>query len=100
MPSRREFLATAAAGVGVSALAARGAWAAGAPAIKSPLNGPIGLQLWSLREYLPKDLAGTLGKVRAMGFEVVEAAGLWGHTLPELRAALDAAGLRCTSAHI
>jgi len=100
MPSRREFLTTVAAGVGASALATRWTWAAGAPTIKSPLNGPIGLQLWSLREYLPTDLAGTLGKVRAMGFEVVESAGLWKHTLPEFRAALDTAGLKVTSAHI
>jgi sugar phosphate isomerase/epimerase len=68
--------------------------------IQSPLNGPIGLQLWSLREYLPKDLPGTLAQVRAMGFREVEGAGLWGKTLPEFRAALDAAGLRCRSAHM
>jgi sugar phosphate isomerase/epimerase len=64
------------------------------------LNGPVGLQLWSLREYLPKDLPGTLAKIRALGFREVEGAGLWGKTVPELRAALDAAGLRCQSAHM
>jgi sugar phosphate isomerase/epimerase len=100
MPCRREFLTTLAVAAGASAVAARSTWAAGGPTIKSPLNGPIGLQLWSLREYLPKDLPGTLAKVRGMGFEVVEAAGLWGHTLLEFRAALDAASLKCTSAHI
>ena len=68
--------------------------------IKTTLNGPVGLQLWSLREYCPKDLRGTLGKVRAMGFQEVEAAGLWGATLADMRAALDAAGLRCRSAHL
>jgi sugar phosphate isomerase/epimerase len=62
--------------------------------------GAVGLQLWSLREYLPKDLPGTLAKVRAMGFREVESAGLWGHTAAELRRALDAAGLRCQSAHM
>ena len=40
--------------------------------IKTALNGPVGLQMWSLREYLPKDLAGALAKVRAMGFREVE----------------------------
>jgi sugar phosphate isomerase/epimerase len=35
-----------------------------------------------------------------MGFTTVEGAGLWKHTLPELKAALDTAGLRCTSAHM
>ena len=68
--------------------------------IRNPLNGPIGLQLWSLREYLPKDLGGTLAKIRAMGFREVEGAGLWKRTAADLRQALDAAGLRCQSAHM
>jgi len=91
-----------AAGLSASAALSRFAFSAGSAAaeIKSPLNGPIGLQLWSLREYLPKDLPGTLAKVHDMGFRTVEAAGLWKHTLPEMRAALDTAGLRCTSAHM
>lgn len=67
--------------------------------IESPLNGPVGLQLWSLRNYLPKDIPGTLARIRAMGFREVEGAGLWGSTAPELRRGLDAAGLRCQSAH-
>lgn len=100
MGSRREFLASAMAGLGVSAL--RPAWVRGADEaeIKTALNGPVGLQLWSLREYLPKDLPGTLAKVRAMGFREVEGAGLWGHSAAALRAALDKAGLRCPSAHM
>lgn len=100
MASRRSFLTTLAAGVGASVLAPRGARAAEPSEIKTALNGPVGLQLWSLREYLPKDLSGTLAKVRAMGFRDVEGAGLWKRTAPELRAALDAAGLRCPSAHM
>jgi len=100
MPSRRAFLNTVAAGLGASAM--RPAWvsAADAPEIKTALNGPVGLQLWSLREYLPKDVPGTLAKVRALGFREVEGAGLWGQTVPGLRAALDKAGLRCPSAHM
>ena len=66
MSSRREFLTTMAAGLGAPRSARL--QAADGKTIKSPLNGPIGLQLWSLREYLPKDLSGTLAKVRAMGF--------------------------------
>ncbi len=98
MQSRREFLSTIAVGIGVSAVAP--AWAAPQEEIKTSLNGPLGLQLWSLREYLPKDLRGTLTKVKAMGFRDVEGAGTWKHTPAEMRAALDAAGLRCQSAHI
>jgi sugar phosphate isomerase/epimerase len=98
MPTRRAVLSTFATGIG--ALALRRLQAAGLRQdIASPLSGPIGLQLWSLRAQLPKDLPGTLAKVRAMGFREVEAAGLYKHTLAEFRAALDQAGLRCQSAH-
>ncbi len=96
MHSRREFLTTIAAGIGASAVAPLRAQ----EEIKTTLNGPVGLQLWSLREYLPKDLQGVLTKVRALGFREVEGAGLWKHTASEMRAALDAAGLRCQSAHM
>jgi len=100
MRSRRDFLSSVAVGLGASAVRPTWASAAERAEIKSVLNGPVGLQLWSLREYLPKDLPGTLAKVHAMGFREVEGAGLWGHPLPEFRAALDKAGLRCQSAHM
>jgi sugar phosphate isomerase/epimerase len=93
MQTRRTFLTTVAAAAASSLVSAQ-------QDIKTALNGPVGLQLWSLREYLPKDLAGTLVKARALGFREVESAGLWSHTVAELRAALDAAGLRCRSAHM
>ena len=96
--SRRHFLGTLAAGLAVpGAVQAR---PAPQDQLTTPLNGPVGLQMWSLREYFPKDLAGTLAKVRAMGFREVEGAGLWKHTASALRAALDTAGLRCRSAHM
>lgn len=98
MWSRREFLSTVAAGLAMPAGAR--AWLAPQEEIKTMLNGPVGLQMWSLREYLPKDLPGTLTRMRAMGFREVEGAGLWKHTVVELRAALDTAGLRCQSAHM
>jgi sugar phosphate isomerase/epimerase len=98
MWSRREFLSTVAAGIAVPASSR-----VRVPVqeeIKTVLNGPVGLQMWSLREYLPKDLPGTLAKVRAMGFREVEGAGLWKHTVADLKAALDSAGLRCQAAHM
>src|SRR5438309_11505414 len=98
MHSRREFLTSVAAGLGASVMAPD--WLSAQDEIKTALNGPVGLQLWSLREYLPKDLQGVLAKVRGMGFRDVEGAGLWKHTAADVRAALDAAGLRCQSAHM
>jgi len=98
MWSRRNFLTTCVAGV--AAPAGLRAWLSSQEEIKTALNGPVGLQMWSLREYLPKDLAGALAKVRAMGFREVEGAGLWKHTAADLRSALDSAKLRCQSAHM
>src|SRR5688572_15516160 len=97
MPSRRDFLTTVAAGLGASVVTP--AWASyqAQPRSGRPV---VGLQLWSLREYLPKDLPGTLRRIQEMGFREVESAGLWGHTAAGLRGALDAAGLRCQSAHM
>jgi len=99
MPSRREFLTAVATALAASRVMPAFADSPQA-ALASPLNGPIGLQLWSLREYLPKDLPGTLAKVKAMGFVEVEGAGLWGHSAADFRKALDTAGLRCQSAHL
>ena len=94
--SRRDFLGSLAAGLVMPAASHTSLQ----DEIRTGLGRPVGLQLWSLREYLPRDLAGTLAKVRALGFREVEGAGLWKRSAREVRAALDAAGLRCQSAHM
>ena len=40
--------------------------------------GPLGLQLYSVRDLLKHDFAGTLQKIAAIGFKEVEFAGLFG----------------------
>jgi len=65
----------------------------------APLKFPIGLQLYSVRELLPKDFDGTLAKVRADGYTEVEAAGYYDKPAAEFRKAMDKAGLRCISTH-
>jgi sugar phosphate isomerase/epimerase len=90
--SRRSFLkasgaAAAAAFVGAERLSA------------ATLKLPIGLQLYSVRELLPKDFAGTLAKVRAAGYTEVEAAGYFDKPAVEFRKAMDTAGLHCISTH-
>ena len=60
---------------------------------------PIGLELYSVREQLPKDFDGTLAQVHAAGYTVVEAAGFYNHSAADFRAAMDKAGLHCISAH-
>src|SRR2546428_7318708 len=93
MTSRRDFLSKMAVGVGAAALRPGQALAQDVPELKTALNGPVGLQLYSLREQLKKDVPGTLAKVRPMGIREVETAGLWKQTAKEHRAALDQAGL-------
>ena len=89
MASRRDFLTTMAVG----AAALRPAWSAETPEVKTGLNGPVGLQLYSVRESMKKDVPGTLAKVRALGIREVETAGTWGQSAADHRAALDKAGL-------
>ncbi|MFN0124998.1 MAG: sugar phosphate isomerase/epimerase family protein [Blastocatellia bacterium] len=55
----------------------------------------VGLQLYSVRRELQKDVPGTLAKVRQMGFRTVEGGGGYGLTTAQFRAELDKAGLKC-----
>jgi sugar phosphate isomerase/epimerase len=99
--TRRDFLNSVALGLGASALAPRLSFAFDVPEVKTVLNGPIGLQLWSVKVALKQDVPGTLAKVRAMGIREVESAGsAWDLTAAEGRAALDKAGLRCQASHL
>lgn len=61
---------------------------------------PIGLQLYSVRGEMEKDFAGTLKKVKEMGYEGVEFAGLFDKKPAEIRALLKETGLTAVSAHV
>ena len=61
---------------------------------------PVGLQLYSVRDFLTKDLKGTLAKVKAIGYDYVEPAGLYGIPAADFKAALDEAGLTAICAHV
>jgi sugar phosphate isomerase/epimerase len=92
--SRRNFLKVASA-ASVAAVAFRDA----IPLAASPLGLPIGLQLYSLRELLPKDFDGTLKAIAAAGYQEVEAAGFYAQSAADFKQAMTSAGLRCVSAH-
>jgi len=94
MTTRRSFLGAVAGGLGVVVAGRRLGHAGDA---KKP---PLGLQLWSLRSMLEKDLPGTLETIRAWGIEEVESAGFYGRSAAEFTAELEKAGLRCRSMHI
>jgi sugar phosphate isomerase/epimerase len=63
-------------------------------------KGPLGIQLWSVREYIPKDVPGTLKKVHDWGFREVELAGTYGRTPAQFRQELDSAGIHASSMHV
>lgn len=66
---------------------------------KTP-SWPIGVQLWSVQAELQRDFEGTLGKLRAIGFQKVEAASWLGRDPAAFGKAIRAAGLNGDSAHI
>ncbi len=110
--TRRDFLALSGAG---SAAIASGVLMTGAlpspaaaaaivpPASQLPRKIPIGLELYSVRGELAKDLPNTLRNVAQMGYECVEFYApylAWNFPYAKgVRAQLDDLGLRCYSTH-
>jgi sugar phosphate isomerase/epimerase len=93
-PSRRQFLH------GVAAGAAAFPFAAGIRSLAAPkhqLPGILGLELYTLRHLMAKDVPGTLKLVKDWGFEDVEGGGLPGKTAAEFKALLGQYGLRMQS---
>jgi sugar phosphate isomerase/epimerase len=88
--SRRSFLA----------LAAAAPLAFGAQRSKQI---PVGIELFSVRDELAKDLMGTVRAVAKMGYEVVEFFSPYYQWTPEyakeVRKLLDDLGIRCLSTH-
>lgn len=58
-----------------------------------------GVQLYTVRTLMQRDVAETLGAVAAAGYREVETAGLFGMAPEEFRAALDRAGLVSPAGH-
>ena len=60
----------------------------------------IGLQLYSIRDAMQADFYGTLKKVKEMGYDAVEFAGLFDNTPQQVKAWCDELGLEPISAHV
>src|SRR6266702_4444129 len=93
--SRRSFLSFLAAGPLGAAEAARGLAASKAV--------PIGLELYSVRNDLQKDLMGTVRKVAKLGYQCVEFYSPYYEWTVDytkrVRAELDGLGIHCYSTH-
>lgn len=101
--SRRQMfalLATASAGVVtlpriVSALERRAVAMSG-----SRVRPPIGLQLYTVRTLMQRDVPGTFAALAAAGVRDVEFAGYFNRTPQDLRKLLDQHGLSAPAAHV
>lgn len=94
--SRKDFLKT-------SALALTAALTPGFDVLAKPAK-TVGLQLYTLRDLLPKDLEGTLKKVAEIGYKEVELFGyadgkFFGKTPAQFGALLKSLGLSAPSGH-
>ena len=64
------------------------------------MSFPIAIQVYSVRDVAEKDLKGVLTELKAMGYDGVEFAGLYGHTPEEVRDMCKEIGLVPVSAHV
>jgi sugar phosphate isomerase/epimerase len=91
MISRRSFLTSMAAA------------SAALPLVAQRKKVPVGLELYSVRQDLAKDLIGTVRAVAKMGYEVVEFYSPYYAWTPdyarEVRKLMDDLGIRCLSTH-
>jgi sugar phosphate isomerase/epimerase len=93
MSTRRQFLLNSAA-VSAAALVPRRLHAL------APLNIPLGLQLYTVREAAEHDLAPLLKQIRAIGYTEVETYwNVYTHSAHDLRAMIADAGLGVPSGH-
>jgi sugar phosphate isomerase/epimerase len=73
--------------------------ASAAVGIGPSFKGPIGLQLYSLREQFAKDVPGTLDEVKGFGIKHVELAGTYGLSNDVLIAELANRDIKAIAAH-
>jgi sugar phosphate isomerase/epimerase len=59
----------------------------------------VGLQLYTVRDAMAKDVDGTLAQIASAGYKLVETAGMYDRTAADLRAMFDKHGIRTVSGH-
>ena len=97
MPTRRDFLTTLGVTLGAASLGCARALEAEDVARRLPR---VGIQLYTLRSLMAKDVEGTLARVAGIGYKEVEFAGYLGRTPTQIRDALKSNGLASPSVHI
>ncbi len=70
--SRRQFLGKSAMGMGAAALVSRFPGSLNAMTSEKTVNFPLGFQVWTIKDQLVKDFAGTLKMMAGLGYKSVE----------------------------
>ena len=100
--NRRQFISKSAAALALGSVAGQHAFAAMSV---EPNKGRIGIQLYSIKDELPKDFEGSLKKLSAMGYSEVEPYGLFGEkflnrvTMKELSDMVKDMGMTISGTH-
>jgi sugar phosphate isomerase/epimerase len=97
MTTRRHFLATMGAGLGILSTRDHLLSSLFAPADKL---SHVGIQLYTVRSLMAKDFEGTLAQIAGIGYGEVEFAGYFNRTPAQVRAVLAANKLTAPSTHI
>ena len=101
--NRRSFISKSAAILALGSVAGREAFSA--PLLAAKANkGRIGIQLYSVKDELPKDFLGTLKKLSDIGYSAVEPYGFNGEkffdrTMKELSGIVKDMGMTISSVH-
>lgn len=61
---------------------------------------PVAVQVYSVRDFAEKDFRGTLQKIKDMGYDGVEFAGLYGNSPADVKKMCEEIGLVPISAHV
>lgn len=61
---------------------------------------PVAVQLYSVRDEMEADVKATIFKMKELGYDGVEFAGLFGHSAAEIKAICAEAGITPISAHV
>ncbi len=105
MQTRKDFLKTATAGIAITAITGKLLACSSASAFgNSEKLNEFGLQLYTLRDIMPKDPKGVLKQVATMGYKQVESfegsmGMFWGMKNTEFKKYMDDLGMQIISSH-
>ena len=93
--NRRDFLRNTVTGIAIGTISSQ----LPQTLFASPYGKPVGLQLYTLRDQLEKDVAGTISQVAKIGYTDVEIYSLYGKSPADFGKILKDNGITASSGH-